>query len=494
MASNEESGSRSGIDRRTILKGMGTSALALPLAGCSGGNGGGGGGGGGGSTGGTGKPTLNMWLGYYTESKRKRQYTDKVVSKFEEKTGATINITGVPYADMVTKFRTARAGGNLPDMVEVMTNPGVIAGGGARNIKDTFKSMKLSDVVSQSVMNPHYIWGKQATGNDGALVTVPLGVRPYLVAWRQDWLKQAGIPKERVNYKAGQLHYYDDLANDIYPKLQQTKLGQKKGYFPDATGMKQSDCEYVSNYIAQFGGSITGVVSEDGTEATINSKEAVKAFKMQKEFINKKYFDTNSISMGDEEATTKHWAGKIAANHLQDSADLWADYLDNTPKRMKNGGYAFGLPYTGGADAGLTWLQAMAFVDGQFKDQKKLDTAAQFVDFFAADQQRAVENAKVLGFVPAFPDAIKKEPWFGKTELRKNYWRGAALKSLEEVTPSTIPAVPSNHSIAYATPRKMYQRIMQQGMPVKKAADMAAEEINSLLGKAGQSKKDADNR
>ena len=461
---------------------MGAGAAVLPLAGCTGGGGGGGGGGSGGATtGSTGKPTLNMWLGYYTESKTKRQYTDKVVKKFEEKTGTTVNITGVPYADMVTKFRSARAAGDLPDLVEVMTNPGVIAGGGAKNVKNTFESMKLSDVVSQKVMNPHYTWGKQSEGKDGALVTVPLGVRPYLVAWRKDWLEQAGIPPEKVNYKAGQLHYYDDLAKNIYPKLQQTKLGQKKGHFPDATGMKQSDEEYMSSYIPQFGGSKTGMVTEDGKKAAIDSKEARKAVSMQKEFIEKKYFDTNSISMGDEEATTKHWAGKIAANHIQDSADLWADYLDNKPDMMKNNRFAWGLPYTGGADAGLTWLQAIAFVQGQFKDQKKLDAAAKFVDFFAADRQRAVKNAQNLGFVPVFPDAIKKEDWFGKTQLHKNYWRGAALKTLEEVTPGIIPAVPSNHAITYETPRKMHQRIMQQNMSVEKATKMAADKINRLL-------------
>ena len=430
---------------------------------------------------------LDVWLSYYTEGETKRQYTDQLVQQYQQQEGVQINITGVPYTDIVTKFRAARASGEVPHMVEVMTRPGILAGGAGLRVNDLWESSSLPDKTADTIMNGHRVWGAQSTGEQGALVTVPLGFRPYFPAWRTDWLNQAGIDKAEVNHEAGSLHWRDDIPG-IYDQLKQTDLGGQDGNFPDTTGMKQSDEEYMSLYIPQHGGSLSGVVNLEGTEATIDSQAAKDAIKMQFEFIDNGYFHPNSINHGDEESTTLHWSGQTAVNHLQDSTDLWGDYLEEQPQAMRNGQYTWGLPMNAGTQAALAWLPSLGFMKEGFSNQAEQQAAMDFVDWWVGDPQRAVQNAENLGFVPVNPDAIQNQDFFGQSEMHTEFWRGACMKTLQQFDPAVIPAVPGANAITYDIPRAMHQRIAQarqQGtgldQAINQATSQAAQEINQLL-------------
>lgn len=459
-------------------------SLAAVLSGCLGGDlSGQEGGDGGSASSSSGGTTLNMWLSYYTEGETKRQYTDQIVSQWEEETGNTINITGVPYTDVSTKFQAARASGDVPHLVEVMTRPGILAGGAGLIINDIYESSGLPDAVADKVLRGHEVWGQQSTGEQGNLVSVPIGFRPYLTCWRTDWLDQAGIDPAEVNHEAGSLHWRNDIPG-IYDQLMQTELGQQQGHFPDTTGMKQSDEEYMSLYIPQYGGSLSGVVNEDGTEATIDTPEAREAITMQKDYIENGYFHENSINHGDEESTTLHWSGQIAVNHIQDSTDLWGDYLEEQPQAMRNGAYTWGQPMNGGTQAALAWLPGLGFISDAFSggsDQQDLETAMGFIEWWVADGQRAVNNAKNLGFVPVDPSLIQSEDFFGQSEMHQEFWRGAAQKTLQNFDSSVIPAVPGADAITYEIPRSMHQSILQEGVPVQQATANAAQQINEIL-------------
>lgn len=490
MAKRDLSNGRNGTNRRRFIKSVGLGAVAGSslLAGCTGGDQSGDGGGttttaaqgGGGTTGQQGPVELNIWLSYITEGKTKKEWTKTVFSEFESQNNVKISVRGVPYTDILKKFRAARASGDAPHLVEVMTRPAILAGGVGEVINEQFQSMELADVISEKVMAGTRTWGAQATGQEGNIVSLPLGFRPYLSTWRTDWLEQAGIPKEEVNYEAGSLHWHDDIP-EIYRKLKNTKLAQQQGAFPDATGMKQSDEEYLSLYIPQHGGSTSGVVNLEGTKGTLTTDAARNAVKMQKNYIENGFFNSNSLNMGDEEATTLQWAGKQAVNHMQDSTDLWSSYLEQQPQAMKNGMYTWGPPMNAGTKAALAWLPSVGFIKSAFTTQRELDAAGNLLDFWIADKQRAVKNAQKLGFVPVFPDAIKTEDYFGKTDMHKEFWRGAALKTLNNFKAAVIPAVKGGNQITYSIPRKMHTRIMSQGMSVEKATRLANEEINTIL-------------
>ncbi len=462
----------SAIDRRDFLKAAGAGVTATGLTGY---------------VGYQGNPTLEVWLSYYTEGKTKRQYTDQLVKQYQNQSNTQINVTGVPYTDVVTEFQSARAAGNVPHLVEVMTRPGILAGGAGMVVNDLWQSSSLADKTSDKIMNGHRVWGAQSTGKQGNLVTFPLGFRPYFTAWRTDWLQQANIDPSEVNHEAGSLHWRDDMPG-IYDKLKQTQMGQRQDSFPDTTGMKQSDEEYLSLYIPQHGGSMSGVVDLKGQNATIDSQAARNAIKMQFEYINRGYFHQNSINHGDEESTTLHWSGQVACNHIQDSTDLWGDYLEEQGQAMRNGQYTWGLPMNAGTKAALAWLPALGFIGDAFNNQREQDAAVKFIEWWIGDSDRAVQNAKNLGFVPVAPAQIKNENFFGQSEMHTEFWRGACLKTLNQFDPAVIPAVPGANAITYDIPRGMHQQIAQQlqqgtglDQAVNQATSQAATEINRLL-------------
>lgn len=472
------------IDRRTALKTAGATGIA-GLAGCAGGGGQSDGTTSDGTTttaGDGSKPELTMWLGYITESPAKKKYTQEVARRAEEKFDVSINIKGVAYSNFVREFRAAAAAGDYPHLVDMQTNPEVLAGGVGRPIDDLFEGSKTQKKATERVVEPMRMWGNQLTG-ESQIAAWPVGFRPHLPVWRMDWLKQAGIPRERVNFSNGS-NSYEELV-DVYKQLQQTQLGQQSGHAPSITAMKASDCEYLEMYIPQFGGPISGVVNREGTEATIDSQAARDAIQMQFDYLDKGYYHNSSVTAGDEKATTLHWAGKIASNPLQDTSDMWASYRNEQSQAMQNMEYAFSVPHNGGTKATLSWYLSLGFVEPAFQSQAELDAAAQFLDWWATSEEAAPGIPKQLGFLPINPGIIETNDWFGQSKLHENFWRGAALKTFEEFKQATVPAVPGGTKITYEIPAKMYDQI-RQGTSIEEATSRAAEEINSVLAKHGR--------
>lgn len=505
-----------------MLQTTGIGAAAFALAGCSGsgGSGGGGGdegtteggsGGDGGSGGGGGSGTdggstgdggsgveLRMWLSYITEGGGKQEGTEEILNAWEEETGNSITVTGVPYTDVVSRFRSARAAGDVPHMVEVMTRPGVLTGGAGQVVNDLFQSMELSDVASDVVMDGHRVWGAQSTGEQGNLVSLPLGLRPFVHCYDTEHLEAAGIAKEDVRNETG-LDFSD--ANDsavanIYSQLQDWGgPSDVNNYFPDTTGMKQSDEEYLSAYIPMFGGSEAGVVTVDGSEQAIDTDAGRAAVEWQFRNIENGNFHENSINHGDEESTTLHQSGQITNNSIQDSTDLWANYRSEVPGAFSDldgsaetGKYTWTAPYNGGTQAFISWLPSLGFIADADWNQDRLDAAAGLIDFWVADPDNALFNAQTLGFVPAAPDQINSVDYYGSTQQHTEFWREACNWFLQNVTPTTIPAVPGANAITYQIPRRMHQRAAQainQGTSIEDAVDeavtFAGEEIQSVI-------------
>ncbi|ESS07329.1 MAG: ABC-type sugar transport system, periplasmic component [uncultured archaeon A07HB70] len=496
----------------------GTLAAMGGLAGCSGGGGGGGEEtegemtegemtegemteGDGGSTGSSGGVTLRMWLSYITEGGGKREGTEEILTEYENESGNTIEITGVPYTDVVSQFRSARAAGDVPHMVEVMTRPGVLTGGAGRVINDLFQSMELSDAATEVVMDGHRVWGAQSTGEAGNLVSLPLGLRPFVHCYNTQHLEAAGVAKEDVRGEALDFSDANDSAvADIYASLRD--WGGPDGvdsYFPDTTGMKQSDEEYMSAYIPMFGGSEAGMVTIEGDEQAIDTDAGRAAVEWQFENIENGNFHENSINHGDEESTTLHQGENITNNSIQDSTDLWANYRTETPGAfadldgdLEEGTWTWTVPYRADSQAFISWLPSLGFIDDADWNQDRLDAAGDMIDFWVADPDNALFNAQELGFVPVDPSQIQSVDFYSSTQSHVEFWQEACQGFLENTVPTTIPAVPGANAITYQIPRRMHQRAaqgIQQGMSIEDAVDdavvTAGEEINSVLEEQG---------
>lgn len=427
--------------------------------------------------------TIRMFSGMITESKTNKQYLEGIVKDFESKNpNVTVELVPVAWENFPSKFQSALAAGNPPHLAEVQSQPQVMGGGSARDISDVFEGSKTAERVGESVMELNKDWSAQA-GFPNGLTQWPIGIRPHVPIWRMDWLEQAGISREDVDYRAGSLSW--DKVRGMYQKLKNTSLGKKKGHYPSATGMSGFDAEFLTMYIHQFGGSRFGVISEDGKSAAINTSEAKSAIQMQVDGLKKGYFHQNALQVGDEQSTTYHWSGQIADNHIQDSADAWASYLNEKEQMMKNLRFAWGLPYNSGTASAFTWASSVAFIDGPWKNQQHLQAAADFLDSYAGNPDRMLQNAKTLGFVPIDPTVIKNDDWFGQSEMHKQFWRGAMVKTLEEAELSTVAAVPGAAAAQLEIPGQMYKRIVNQGWGVDKATKWAAQEIDDTLQRSG---------
>ena len=506
-----------------MLQTTGVGAAAFALAGCSGSGGSGGSGGGetdssggsggsgggetdssGGSTGsGGGGVELRMWLSYITEGGGKKEGTEEILNAWENESGNTVNIRGVPYTDVVSQFRSARAAGDVPHMVEVMTRPGILAAGAGRPINDLFQSMEMADAATDVVMDGHRVWGAQSTGEEGNLVSLPLGLRPFVHCYDTEHLSAAGVAKEDVRGEALDFSDANDSAvNDIYSSLQDWGgPSDVDNYFPDTTGMKQSDEEYMSAYIPMFGGSEAGMIEIDGTAQAIDTDAGRKAVEWQFENIENGNFHENSINHGDEESTTLHQSGQITNNSIQDSTDLWANYRSEKPGAFPEvdgdsgspvGRYTWTVPYRADAQAFISWLPSLGFIADANWNQERLDAAAGLMDFWVADPDNALFNAQELGFVPVDPSQIQSVDYYGSTPQHTEFWREACTNFLENTTPTTIPAVPGANAITYQIPRQMHQRAAQaigNGTSIPDAVDeavvRAGEEINSVLEEQG---------
>jgi hypothetical protein len=239
-----------------------------------------------------------------------------------------------------------------------------------------------------------------------------------------------------------------------------------------------------------YGGSKGGVVSVDGTEQTIDTEAGRNAVMWQlRNTYENGYFHENSINHGDEESTTLHWGGEITINHIQDSTDLWADYQDEQPDAFENGRYTWGLPFEAGERSALSWLPCLGFIADAWEGQAQLDAAMELLEYWVVDPQQSLANAQELGFIPVDTNAIQQEDWFGSTPQAEQFWRGAGARTLEEFTPSSIPAVQGANAITYQIPRRMHQRAIQgfqnEGMSmeesVNQAVATAGEEIQRIL-------------
>jgi ABC-type glycerol-3-phosphate transport system substrate-binding protein len=473
------------INRRRFLK-AGGAATTAGLAGCMGG--------GQQSNNNQGSPQgspqgstveFEIWAPLITESPRRAEYFNKIVTNFEKKYNAKINVTGVAMASLTEKFRSAQAAGDAPQLVIPGTHPGVLSA--AKRIDDVYEGSATAKKIPEGIKSAYNVWNKQIAGKKDATAIWPLGIQTYFPLVREDWLNQAGLQAQDVDYRAGTLEYRGKFA-EMCQKMKGTKLGKKSGTYPSATGMKQSDCEMLSMYIPQFGGSHSGTINEAGTKATIDSQAARDAIRMQFDFIEKGYFDPNSINMGDEEVTSKHWAGKLADSHIQDTGDSWTAYRENKPQLMdpEDPKLAFCRPYSGGTKTTLGQTMAIEFVEGTFKSQRQMDKAAQFADYWAANPRWAITNSTILGYLPLNPSVIEQKDYFSKSTLHKQYWQGAVKELLTDYQITVLPAVQGAAAITYTIPNRMYQRIAVQGWGIRRATSRAADEINKILAQHGR--------
>ncbi|MFB6160553.1 MAG: ABC transporter substrate-binding protein [Haloferacaceae archaeon] len=523
MSEQSDQGGRSdsNVNRRRFLTAAGAAGIA-GIAGCSGGgdSGSGGSGGSGGSSGSGGSGgsgggstttgsssgstvTIRLWSGNMTDEPVLRKHWENSIAEFNDQSNdVEVALRGVPFNSQFKKVRSAlQAGSNMPHFVQIAGQSQMLQAGELLNLTEEgmWEQSKLSETIAESATNIAKVWGKQVTGEDDTLVTWSVAVRPHFNVYNRNWLDAAGvapsdIPGTAENLENGTPVWRNggsgtfSMFEDLYKPMNGTDLAAPDDAAPDTTAMKEADEEYISYYMGQWGVTGMGPVNNAATHSILDTEAARNAIRFQKEGVEQGYFHPNSINHGDEEATTLVWSNKIGMMHIQDVSDLWKSFRKQLGDQTYLDNYTWGVPPKAAGSNGekSTFILMPSFLPfaKAYENQAQKDASVEFIDWFAASREQQLANLKGIGYVPTNPDVLKAD-WFTQDELHTKFW-GVAKRVMEEWEFTVLPAIEGAPSINYPVPRKMHQRIMQQGMSVEKATKLASEEINQILKDNGR--------
>ncbi|MFB6302228.1 MAG: ABC transporter substrate-binding protein [Haloferacaceae archaeon] len=488
-------GRRSSINRRRFIAAAGAAGVA-GLAGCSGG---GGGeettahgtetteGGMEGTT--TGQQqetvTLRLWSGNMTDEPANKTYWENAAQRANEKfNDFQIELRGVPYEGQFNKIRSAVQAGpeSAPHIVEMASRKDTMLAADLLRIGDMYEGSEVQQALSPGLANLQQAWGEQMTGEEGAIINVPIGVRPYMNVYRQNWLDSAGLSVDDVSAS----HSWDKMFNSIYPAMKNSdKFKPDQGTFPDTTGMKEGDEEFLSHYAGQWGLTTMGTLNDAATHSLLDTKEYRDLIKFQVNGIDKQFFHSNSINHGDEEATTLIWNDQLGMIHVQDVADLWGSFKGELGADTYEQEYTWSVPNHANKKSTYGLVPIFVPFAEAYTSQAERDAFMKFTNWFATGQE-AVRRTKNVGFVPPDPSALEAD-WFSSTSLHEKFW-STAKATLENFQVTELPAIEGGSRINFEIPRQMHQRILQQGMSVKEATKIAAEEQNNILRQNGRYK------
>jgi multiple sugar transport system substrate-binding protein len=116
----------------------------------------------------------------------------EVVKAYNAQGGDTVEMTEVPFAELVQKYATAIAGGQAPDALslDLIYNPAFAAAGQLEDLSDWAKALPYFNSLSPS----HVKLGTY----DGKVYGMPLSVETSIFAWNKDLYKKAGLDPEKA--------------------------------------------------------------------------------------------------------------------------------------------------------------------------------------------------------------------------------------------------------------------------------------------------------
>ena len=131
--------------------------------------------------------TINMWVRTGIGDSFK-----EVVKAYNAANEDKVELTEVPFSELVQKYATAIAGGQAPDALslDLIYNPAFAAAGQLEDLSDWAKSLPYFNSLSPS----HVKLGTY----DGKIYGMPLSVETSIFAWNKDLYKKAGLDPEKA--------------------------------------------------------------------------------------------------------------------------------------------------------------------------------------------------------------------------------------------------------------------------------------------------------
>jgi multiple sugar transport system substrate-binding protein len=203
----------------------------------------------------------------------------EVVKAYNAKGGDTVEMTEVPFAELVQKYATAIAGGQAPDALslDLIYNPAFAAAGQLEDLSDWAKALPYFNSLSPS----HVKLGTY----DGKVYGMPLSVETSIFAWNKDLYKQAGLDPEKA----------PTTWEEITANAEKIRAlgGDTYGFYFSGGGC--GGC-MIFTFTPLTWGAGADILSEDSKTATLDTPQMRKAVEIYRNLVAKDTVPAGSAS------------------------------------------------------------------------------------------------------------------------------------------------------------------------------------------------------
>lgn len=464
----------SGVNRRPFIKASGAAVTGLGLAGCSG-NGGGNGGDDVGTVAGDKNfegLTFEYWNQMNVQSRAAREVSEKLVNRFQDNTGASIEVNWSGYSNVIgATWRNNFSKGNYPVVYDSVTTwDGQFVDGDwivpFEEYSDQFDDETLSAI---EWMMP--VLEEQYSGFDRTVYHLPYGYLlqiPFVA--RMDHFDEAGLSRDRFPPKD-----YDDLI-DIATTLQEDGPGEF-GYQIHGTKFDVTDCR-LPNLAAAAGGKEGLFLNEDWSDTHWDNDVWKTAVKQWVDIYTEHGLSNPGTPDHDDEAMVQEIASGTTSMNSGDFLNH-PDMMDQIPDLMENGDVQWGHQWAGsGNSMGLIQPYGMAICRppedaDEAKWEEKQQAGVEFMKLFL-DKDFQLSLFENFGLFP-----VREDVWSELPTAEHKLYRTAT--TMAENSELAWNAHPKTASVQYNIPAPHIQEALNGNKSPEQACDDIAQEVRDQL-------------
>lgn len=209
--------------------------------------------------------TINMWVRSGIGDSFK-----EVVKAYNASGADKVELTEVPFSELVQKYATAIAGGQAPDALslDLIYTPAFAAAGQLEDLSGWAKSLPYFNSLSPS----HVKLGTY----DGKIFGMPLSVETSIFAWNKDLYKKAGLDPEKA----------PATWEEITANAEKIRAlgGDTYGFY--FSGGSCGGC-MIFTFMPLTWGAGADLLSEDGKTATLDTPQMRKAVEIYRNLVAK---------------------------------------------------------------------------------------------------------------------------------------------------------------------------------------------------------------
>jgi multiple sugar transport system substrate-binding protein len=218
--------------------------------------------------------TINMWVRSGIGDSFK-----EVVKAYNAGHDDKVELTEVPFGELVQKYATAIAGGQAPDALslDLIYTPAFAAAGQLQDLTDWAKALPYFNALSPS----HVRLGTY----EDKVYGLPLSVETSIFAWNKDLYKKAGLDPEKAPAN------WDEITTNA-EKIRALG-GDTYGFYFSGGGC--GGC-MIFTFTPLVWGAGADILSEDSKTATLDTPEMRKAIDIYRNLVKKDTVPAGSAS------------------------------------------------------------------------------------------------------------------------------------------------------------------------------------------------------